>query len=120
MDDDSDDHVSLSVLGDDSRMFSINDIGELMIQDVSDLNNTEVSLIIMARDSLSPTRTSSVPVTIQFPDNMVQSLPLGQGSSWLLMLVFGSVLVVFIIVIICLVIYIHKNRSKARDEKTIA
>ncbi|CAL4080366.1 unnamed protein product [Meganyctiphanes norvegica] len=119
-DNDFEDHVSLSVMGDDERMFSINDIGEIMIQDVSDLNSTEVNLIVMAKDSLTPSRTSSVPVTIQFPDNMVLSLPLGQGSSWLLMLVFGSVLIVFVIVIICLVIYIHKNKKKERDEKTTA
>ncbi|KAB7499416.1 hypothetical protein Anas_00859 [Armadillidium nasatum] len=62
---------------------------------------------------------SSVPVTIFLPRSFIEALPLGATSSFLLMVVFGSLVAVFILVIICLAAYIHKNK-KNREDKNAA
>ncbi|XP_042865252.1 protocadherin Fat 1-like isoform X2 [Penaeus japonicus] len=114
-DGDRGDQISLTVMGEDARMFAISSDGELRVRDLTTLNSTEAHIVIQAKDSGSPPRTASAPVTINFPAGMVKSSPLGATSSFLLMVIFGALLGVFVLVIICLAIYIHKNKKYADD-----
>ncbi|XP_066940090.1 protocadherin-16 [Macrobrachium rosenbergii] len=118
-DGDRGDQITLTVMGQDAKMFTIGSDGELRIRDLTSLNSTEAHIVVFAKDSGIPPRTASAPVTINFPDGLVRSSPLGAGSSFLLMVIFGALLGVFILVIICLAIYIHKNK-KYRDDSDAA
>ncbi|XP_047488094.1 protocadherin Fat 1-like [Penaeus chinensis] len=114
-DGDRGDQITLTVMGEDARMFAISSDGELRVRDLTTLNSTEAHIVIQAKDSGSPPRMASAPVTINFPAGMVKSSPLGATSSFLLMVIFGALLGVFVLVIICLAIYIHKNKKYADD-----
>ncbi|XP_050718235.1 cadherin-8-like isoform X2 [Eriocheir sinensis] len=113
------DAITLSVMGQDAQMFAIDNNGELRIRDLTSLNSTEAHIMVMAKDSGVPPRMASAAVTVTFPPGMVKLSPLGTSSSFLLVVIFGSLLLVFILVVICLAIYIHKNK-KYRDDNNAA
>ncbi|XP_068241114.1 protocadherin beta-6-like [Palaemon carinicauda] len=115
-DGDRGDQITLTVMGQDAKMFTIGSDGELRIRDLTSLNSTEAHIVVFAKDSGIPPRTASAPVTVTFPDGLVRSSPLGAGSSFLLMVIFGALLGIFILVIICLAIYIHKNKKTTDDQ----
>ncbi|KAK3854569.1 hypothetical protein Pcinc_038963 [Petrolisthes cinctipes] len=114
-DGDRGDHITLTVMGQDAQMFAISNDGELRIRDLSTLNSTEAHIVVRAKDSGIPPRTASSPVTIHFPVGLVRSSPLAVSSSFLLVVIFGSLLALFILVIICLAVYIHKNKKCGDD-----
>lgn len=118
-DGDRGDHITLKVLGQDAQIFAISNDGELRIRDLTSLNSTEAHIVVLARDSGVPPRTASAPITISFPEGLVRSSPLGANSSFLLVVIFGALLGIFVLIIICLAIYIHKNK-KCRDENDAA
>jgi hypothetical protein len=64
------DNVSLSIRGPFATMFTISNEGILRISSLQELNTTQCHLIVVARDSGSPARSSSVPVTVQFPSSL--------------------------------------------------
>ncbi|KAK8391903.1 hypothetical protein O3P69_017490 [Scylla paramamosain] len=113
------DVITLSVMGQDSQMFAIDNNGDLRIRDLTSLNSTEAHIVVMAKDSGVPPRMASAPVTVNFPAGVVKLSPLGTSSSFLLVVIFGSLLLIFILVVICLAIYIHKNK-KYRDDNNAA
>ncbi|KAK4289832.1 hypothetical protein Pmani_037225 [Petrolisthes manimaculis] len=114
-DGDHGDHITLTVMGQDAQMFAISNDGELRIRDLSTLNSTEAHIVVRAKDSGIPPRTASSPITIHFPLGLVRSSPLAVSSSFLLVVIFGSLLALFILVIICLAVYIHKNKKCGDD-----
>ncbi|XP_076032674.1 protocadherin Fat 4-like Cad96Ca isoform X2 [Oratosquilla oratoria] len=118
-DGDRGDVISFSLGGQDARAFTVTSKGELLIRDVTRLNTTEAHIVVVAKDSGVPPRQASVPVTVRFPAGLVRSSPLTASSSFLLMVIFGALLGVFVFVIICLAIYIHKNK-KYRDDHNAA
>nr|XP_045622180.1 protocadherin-16-like [Procambarus clarkii] len=118
-DGDRGDQITLTVMGQDAKMFAISNDGELRIRDLTSLNSTVAHIVVLARDSGIPPRTASAPISITFPAGLVRSSPLGANSSFLLMVIFGSLLGIFILIIICLAIYIHKNK-KCRDDNDAA
>ncbi|XP_069959910.1 protocadherin-16-like isoform X1 [Cherax quadricarinatus] len=110
-DGDRGDQITLTVMGQDAKMFAIGNDGELRIRDLTSLNSTVAHIVVLARDSGIPPRTASAPVSITFPPGLVQSSPLGANSSFLVMVIFGALLGIFVLIIICLAIYIHKNKK---------
>ena len=68
------DNVSLSIKGPFANMFTISNDGILRILSLQELNTTQCHLIVVARDSGSPARSSSVPVTVQFPSSLFKPL----------------------------------------------
>ncbi|CAL4068557.1 unnamed protein product, partial [Meganyctiphanes norvegica] len=109
------DRIQLTVMGRDARMFNISNDGQLRVRDMRDLDTTEAHIIIVARDSHIPPRTASVPVVVKFEDRILDSRSIGLNDSFLLLAIFGSLLIVFIIVTICLAIYIYKNKKCSDD-----
>ena len=67
---DSGDSVSLSLKGPFARMFSIDNQGVLRIVNIKELNTTQCHLILVASDSGSPPRSSSVAATVHFPASL--------------------------------------------------
>ncbi|XP_042230925.1 protocadherin-7-like isoform X2 [Homarus americanus] len=118
-DGDRGDQITLTVLGQDAKMFAISSDGELRIRDLTSLNSTVAHIVVLARDSGIPPRTASAPISVTFPEGLVRSSPLGATSSFLLMVIFGALLGIFVLIIICLAIYIHKNK-KCRDDNDAA
>jgi len=66
-DGDTKDSVTLSVKGPFSNLFTIDNHGILRIRDVRRITSPQNHLIIVATDSGSPPRSSSVSATVQFP-----------------------------------------------------
>lgn len=94
------------------RVFSISHQGELRVRSLEFLNSSTCTVIVVATDNGVPPRQSSVPVTVQFPEDVAQSSVFSikkTDSSLLLMIVFGVLLGTLIIVIITLTIYILKT-----------
>ena len=52
------------------RIFKVSNSGELVIDDLEHLNNTEAHIVAIARDSGSPPRETSVPVLVRFNDQL--------------------------------------------------
>nr|CAD7397929.1 unnamed protein product [Timema cristinae] len=111
------DFIIMSLRGPSARMFDITESGDIILVDLSLLNSTEAHMVVIATDSGIPPRQASVPVTVHFPEAVVQSA----GSSWapggtsfLLMVVFGALLTILALIIVMLILYIYKHkRSKS-------
>ncbi|KAF2362253.1 Cadherin [Trinorchestia longiramus] len=114
-DGDTGDTIELTLLGDDARYFSIDSsLGQLRLLSLEGLNTSEAHLVVMARDSGNPPRQTSVPVTVKFPRALASAS--FQPSWWfLLVLIFGGLLGVLILIVICLAVYIHKNKKFRED-----
>nr|CAD7428748.1 unnamed protein product [Timema monikensis] len=116
-DGDRGDFIIMSLRGPSARMFDITESGDIILVDLSLLNSTEAHMVVIATDSGIPPRQASVPVTVHFPEAVVQSA----GSSWapggtsfLLMVVFGALLTILALIIVMLILYIYKHkRSKS-------
>ncbi|XP_043245021.1 protocadherin Fat 3-like isoform X2 [Amphibalanus amphitrite] len=117
-DGDRGDRVSLGLMGQDARGFSVTKEGDLVIRDVSVLNSSVAHLVAVARDSGVPPRRSSVPVTVRFPQELLGPSTRAE-SSLLLMIIFGVLLGVLILVIVTLALYICKyKKDRARNRRT--
>ncbi|XP_054709710.1 cadherin EGF LAG seven-pass G-type receptor 3-like [Uloborus diversus] len=113
-DGDINDTIELNVKGPFARVFSISHKGELRVRSLEFLNASTCHVIVVATDNGVPPRQSSVPVTVQFPEDVAQSSVFKikkNDSSLLLMIVFGVLLGTLIIVIITLTIYILKTKQ---------
>ncbi|XP_037076459.1 protocadherin-like wing polarity protein stan [Pollicipes pollicipes] len=88
-DGDRGDRVSLGLMGQDARAFSVSKEGDLVIRDLSVLNSSVAHLVAVARDSGVPPRRSSVPVTVRFPQELLGPSTRAE-SSLLLMIIFGG------------------------------
>ena len=110
------DRIELTLMGQDSRFFSVNSLGEIHLVDTVGLNFSEAHVVVLARDSGDPPRQSSVPVTIKLPDSLAIYSAHFLPTSWfLLVMIFGGLLAVFILIVICLAVYIHKNKKFRED-----
>ncbi|XP_075236204.1 protocadherin Fat 4-like Cad96Ca [Lycorma delicatula] len=123
-DGDRGDHITLSLRGPAARMFSIDDSGDIRINDLTALNSSTAHLVAVATDTGIPPRQASVPVIVHLPEAVVWRAGNGAwvgGASFIVVAVFGSILAVLALIIIILILYIHKHKrpkSSNRDSKT--
>ncbi|XP_049947286.1 fat-like cadherin-related tumor suppressor homolog [Schistocerca serialis cubense] len=118
-DGDRGDTITLSLKGPDARVFSINDRGEISIQDISKLNSSSAHFVAVARDSGIPPREASVPVTVFFPEALVRAQGAWSpgGTGFLLMAIFGTLLALLALIIFALVLYIYKHKRRKAATK---
>nr|CAD7397117.1 unnamed protein product [Timema poppensis] len=121
-DGDRGDFIIMSLRGPSARMFDITESGDIILVDLSLLNSTEAHMVVIATDSGIPPRQASVPVTVHFPEAVVQSA----GSSWapggtsfLLMVVFGALLTILALIIVMLILYIYKHKRSKSDSRGV-
>ena len=118
-DGDKGDKVSLSLRGPHSRIFSLNDQGDLTIYDMEHLNTTETHLVAVAKDSGSPPRETSVPVVVRFSDDLFAKYQKSRSDpdheKFTLTVVLGLLLTVFLVVILGLVVYICKDKKRHKS-----
>lgn len=108
-DGDRGDSVTLSLRGPGARMFDISDTGDIILVDMTLLNGSTVHMVAVATDSGIPPRQTTVPVIVHFPESVVQT---AGGTSFLLMVVFGSLLAILGLIIIMLILYIYKHKKQ--------
>ncbi|XP_053211587.1 protocadherin-16-like [Panonychus citri] len=72
-DKDTGDTLDFTVKGPFARSFTIDRNGKISITSLKGLNTSQAHLIVMASDSGSPPRSSSVPVTVQFSPNLLKT-----------------------------------------------
>ena len=76
-DEDKEDVVDLQLQGADARAFHIFPSGDLIIAEPLRLNRTtEAHLVVVAEDSGTPPRLSSVPVVVSFPKKILIHIPI--------------------------------------------
>ncbi|XP_022248169.1 protocadherin Fat 4-like [Limulus polyphemus] len=108
------DTVDLSIKGPFSKVFAVSNRGELRIRNLEFLNTSVCHVFIVATDNGVPPRQTSVPVTVQFPENMLLGSvmkPNRKDNPFVLMVVFGVLLGTLLVVIVTLTIYILKNKQ---------
>ena len=88
-------------------IFSVNDQGDLTLDDLDHLNTTETHLVAVAKDSGSPPRETSVPVLIRFGEDLFARYQTStrdpDHEKFTLTVVLGLLLTVFLIIILGLV-----------------
>ncbi|XP_074597982.1 uncharacterized protein LOC141852757 [Brevipalpus obovatus] len=67
------DSLDFTVKGPFAKMFHIDRQGKLRVGGIKSLNVTQCHLIVVASDTGSPPRSSSVPVTVQFSANVIKN-----------------------------------------------
>ncbi|XP_063224193.1 protocadherin Fat 4 [Bacillus rossius redtenbacheri] len=117
-DGDRGDSVTISLAGPAARMFYVTESGDIVVSDISSLNTSTVHLVAVATDSGVPPRQASAPVIVHFPEAMVTAAAgdswLPGGSSFVMLVLFGSLLALLALVVVLLLLYIYKHkRSKA-------
>ncbi|XP_056632949.1 cadherin EGF LAG seven-pass G-type receptor 2-like [Diorhabda sublineata] len=121
-DGDKNDKLSLTLSGSNASMFTISQNGELRLKNVKD-NVRMVSFAVVATDNGRPPRSSSVPVTVHFPDIGDKSgifASKKNGNASLLLAGLGAILLVLLFVVVLLVAYICKvKRSPRSDTSTL-
>lgn len=131
------DKVSLSIRGPFAKIFSITDDGLIKVKSLKTLNTSQCHLIVVATDSGSPPRSSSVPVTVQFAPGVLKSfgrsldeldkfmtngaiatdvdvnmlLSASSSSAIVLVIVLGVLLATLFIIIITLTVHVLKQRK---------
>ena len=108
--------MTLYLRGQYSRIFNINDNGDLTISDLKHLNNTEAHLVAIAKDSGSPPRETSVPVLVRFGEQIFlqRKSHKTENEKFTLTVVLGLLLTIFLIVCMGLLIYICKDKKKRK------
>ena len=97
------------------RAFYIDKMGHLFVKNSTFLNTSMTHLVVVATDSGSPPRRSSVPLEIVVPDEVLSLAGvLSVDSTFFLMIIFGVSLGILFIVIIVLAIHIAKRYSNRR------
>ncbi|XKL64605.1 hypothetical protein PGB90_004691 [Kerria lacca] len=93
-DGDRGDRVTLSLRGSHSKVFSVDDSGEISISDLSEVNSSTVHLVAVATDSGIPPRQASVPVIVHLPEAIVSSPShwVPQNTSFAILVSFISIL----------------------------
>ncbi|CAG0889742.1 unnamed protein product [Darwinula stevensoni] len=112
---DAGDRISLHLRGPHARSFSVEEDGSVYLRNMAVLNVSTAHFVVIARDSGSPPRQASVPVSVRFPSGLVSGLGWGWGvgedaSSWLL-IAMGILLGILFFTVIALILYISKSRS---------
>lgn len=98
------------------RIFKVSNSGELVIDDLEHLNNTEAHIVAIARDSGSPPRETSVPVLVRFNDQLKKLQSRAQDhDKFTLTVVLGLLLTVFLVICLGLVIYICKDKKNRKS-----
>lgn len=90
----------------------INNKGEVRIRDLEYLNATTSHLVVVATDDGVPPRKSTALVEVQFPKAVVLGsmvAPKKDEGSFILMIVFGTLLGSLLLIIITLTVYILKK-----------
>ena len=117
-DGDRGDTFTLHLRGPYSRIFQVTNDGDLIIDDLSHLNNTEAHLVAIARDSGIPPRETSVPVVVRFSDTLLklssQQSRAKDSQRFTLTVVLGLLLSVFLIICLGLLVYICKDKKRQR------
>lgn len=103
-DGDRNDRINLHLRGIHSRLFSVDSRGYLWLK-AEKPNTTVMHLMAIATDTGSPSRNSSVPVTVAFEEPPIKE---GQWAPGMLG-AFSTVLGLFAIVVILMSIYIIKS-----------
>uniref|UniRef100_A0A1V1FIP7 Putative CTL9 n=1 Tax=Reticulitermes speratus TaxID=60591 RepID=A0A1V1FIP7_9NEOP len=106
-DGDKGDFINLSLRGPGARMFDISDMGDIILVDMTLLNGSTAHMVAVATDNGIPPRQATVPVIVHFPESVVQT---AGGTSYMLMVVFGSLLGILGLIIIMLILYIYKHK----------
>ena len=115
-DGDKGDKVTLDLKGQNSRIFRINSDGDLSLNEVEHLNNTEAHLVAVARDSGHPPRETSVPVLVRFGrELLLQRFQRKSDDKFTLTVVLGLLLTVFLIISVGLFVYICKDKKKRKS-----
>ncbi|XP_028129722.2 protocadherin beta-12-like [Diabrotica virgifera virgifera] len=118
-DGDKNDKLTLSLSGANSSMFTISQNGELRLKDIKDVNVGMLSLAVVATDNGRPPKSSTVPVTVHFPDSADSSgISAGKknNSASLLLAGLGAILLVLLFVVVLLVAYICKVKRNPRSD----
>lgn len=114
-DGDKGDSITMDLKGPYARIFRITSEGELSLNEVEHLNNTEAHLVAVARDSGHPPRETSVPVLVRFGrELLLQRIQGKDNDKFTLTVVLGLLLSVFLIISVGLFVYICKDKKAAR------
>ena len=114
-DGDKGDETTLMIRGRHSRLFKIDEKGNLFVADTRFLNGTEAHIVVVAKDSGIPARQTSVPIVVHFPQNSESSKRTFEDDAVTLAVSLGLVTAVFLIIIITLIGYICKSKRKNRS-----
>ncbi|XP_076323674.1 protocadherin gamma-B2-like isoform X2 [Tachypleus tridentatus] len=120
-DGDWNDKIDLQVKGPFSDFFSISNRGELRIRQVENLNSSVIHMIVVATDNGVPPRQSSVPLSVTFPEELLQGGTPEENqpnNSFILMVVFGVILGTLLIVIVTLTLYILKSKQHSEERSS--
>ncbi|XP_050523125.1 protocadherin Fat 4 [Daktulosphaira vitifoliae] len=109
-DGDRGDRVSLALRGPESRLFTIEDSGDIVLGDLSDLSISTAHLVAVATDTGIPPRQASVPVIIHLPDTMIKAAGRTSANSYTVVIIFGVILGVLSLVIVALIVHIQKSK----------
>lgn len=92
-------------------LFQITDTGQLSISSLQTLNTSDAHIIAVATDSGLPPRQASVPITVHFPNDAIKAASAWSvgGTSFIMMAVFSSLLILLLMIIVALGVYIHKG-----------
>ncbi|XP_022236296.1 fat-like cadherin-related tumor suppressor homolog, partial [Limulus polyphemus] len=117
-DGDTDDVVELSIKGPFPKLFTVSNQGEIRILNLEFLNTSVCHVFVVATDNGIPPRQTSVPVTVQFPEELLQGHVMksnGKHNPFVLMVVFSVLLASLFVVIVSLTIYIlRRKRNRER------
>ncbi|XP_046805578.1 protocadherin Fat 1 [Lucilia cuprina] len=111
-DGDRNDKLELSLRGQHAGLFEIDSTGNIYMrpEQLQTLNESTIHLIAIATDSGVPPRSTSVPVTVT-----MEGVAMAQASwSNNLLGMFGIIMGVFVVIILCLTCYIVRYKSKTR------
>ncbi len=88
------------------------------------MNSSEAHIVVVAEDSGIPPRRASVPVVVAFAQEVSARIRGGDATpileSGLVFVVFGGVLLLFLVVIVFLSAYICKSKRKGRRMRRAA
>lgn len=112
-DEDRDDIVALTLMGANANAFYVDSSGEVFVKNASLLNFTVTHLMVMAIDSGTPPRRSSVPLEVLVSDDVLAvASVLTVDSNFFVMVVFGVSLAILFVVIVVLSIHIVKRKRQ--------
>ncbi|KAL0281542.1 UNVERIFIED_CONTAM: hypothetical protein PYX00_002495 [Menopon gallinae] len=108
------------IIGNIEAADGISDSGQLTVSSLDSLNTTDAHIVALATDAGLPPRQASVPITVHFPNDAIRAASTWSvgGTSFVMITVFTSLLLVLITIIIALGVYIHRGKRKKVEDSS--
>jgi hypothetical protein len=118
-DGDTGDMVTLKLRGADARAFKITSSGELLVAEPGRLNGTaEAHIVVVAEDSGTPPRSSSVPAVVRIGQGAATSRHLKVDlPNWFILWILFLILIILVVIILSLGVYICRGKSKQKASR---